>query len=189
LNKKDAGVTNNTTDDPSLCASLSSNGICLTPQKNALNRIRRSGIVKKDYSIDNRQYLEKRSKTFYQNQYSYLVKGDPSAKPGSANSIENTYSNGCRDVVYKPNNSNFACQGAVSSSSLILRKKYVAITSNASKYLMPYGAAVSDAMAYSISDSVYTYKNKFAFPTKITPMSRKNTNTMQFCENVRSKVI
>ena len=189
LNKKDAGITNNTTDNPSLCASFSSNGICLTPQKNALNRIRTSGIIKKDYSIDNRQYLEKRCMTFHQNQFSYLVNGDASTKPGSARSSGNTYSNGCRDVVYKPNNSEFACQGAVSSSSLILRKKYIAITTNANKYLMPYGAAVSDAMTYGISDSVYTYKNKFAFPTKITPISKKNTHTMQFCANVRSKVL
>jgi hypothetical protein len=187
LNKKDAGVTNNKTDNTSLCSSLSSNGICLTTQKNALNRIRTSGIIKKEYSTDTRQYLEKRCKTFHQSQYNYLVKGDDTSKPGSATSSNNTYSSGCMNVVYKPNNSEFACQGAVSSSSLILRKKYVAVTGNANKYLIPYGSAVSDAMTYGVSDSIYTYKNKFAFPTKMTPLSRKNTDVIQFCANFRSK--
>lgn len=81
--------------DRGLCESFSSNGICLNTQKNALNRIRTSGIIKNNYSVNNKQYLEKRCMTFQQNQSGYLVKGDSSSKPGSATSVDNIYSNGC----------------------------------------------------------------------------------------------
>jgi hypothetical protein len=121
--------------------------------------------------MDNKQYLEERRKTFYQNQFGHLVNSEH-----------------CNEVIFKPNNSSFSTQGAVTSSSLILRKKYTAITKNADKYLLPYGSAVSNAMTYGVSESVYTYKNKFAFPTKKTPTSKKNTDTMNFCVNYRSKV-
>jgi hypothetical protein len=115
-------------------------------------------------------------------------------KPGTAASSLNIYTTqqnvktiGCepKQVVYKPKNSQFAQNGAVSSSSLIARKKYNTITSNAHEYLLPYGAAVADAMSYGISDSIYTYKNKIAFPTKITPRFNKFSDSVTFCENFK----
>lgn len=172
------------------------NGVCFSPQNNAKKRIRTSGIIKHDYNMDTRQYLQRRNLSFEQNQYQFLQMGDSAVKPGSGASLLNTYyaqqnikPDECNKtlVVYKPNNSQFAQNGAVSSSSLICRKKYNAITSNANEYSLPYGVAVANAMSYGISDTNYTYKNKIAFPTKITPKSNKFTDTMIFCKNVKSQ--
>ena len=171
-------------------------GVCFSPQQNAKNRIRTSGIIKNNYNMDTKQYLQRRNISFEQNQYNYLQNGNTAVKPGSAASLSNTYTaqsnnptNTCpsKPVVYKPTNSQFAQNGAVSSSSLLARKKYNTITSNAHEYLLPYGAAVADAMSYGISDSVFTYKNKLAFPTRKTPRFNKYTDTTTFCENVKTQ--
>jgi hypothetical protein len=147
-------------------------------QTNAVKRIRTSGIINKNYNADTNQYLQRRKISFQQSQNNYLESGNINSKPGTIESHNNIYTNG---YIYKPNNSQFACQGSVSSSALIERKKYNTITSNAGKSILPFGSAVANAMAYGISDSIFTYKNKLAFPTKITPISKKNTETMQFC--------
>jgi hypothetical protein len=146
LNKKETGLKDN----------CSSTNIYFNPQENALKRIRRSGIIKGDYSVDHTQYLNSRKISFQQNTFHY----------------END------NVIYKPNNDNFACEGAVSSSSFLLRKKFNTIRTNTNKLLKPYGPAVSNAMAYGIADSISTYKNKFAFPTKLTPTFKKYSDVM-----------
>lgn len=183
-----------TYDDKNYC-SIAENGVCFSPQQNAKRRIRTSGVIKNNYNMDTKQYLQRRNLSFEQNQYNFLQSGDSAVKPGSAASLLNVYTmqssptSDCLQnakVVYKPKNSQFAQNGAVSSSSLIARKKYNTITSNAHEYLLPYGAAVADAMSYGISDSVYTYKSKLAFPVKRTPMVNKHSTTMTFCENVLS---
>ena len=172
------------------------NSVIFTPQENARRRVRTSGIIKQSYSLDTKQYLQRRNISFEQNTYHFLRNGDSTSKPGTLASSSNVYatqsnfSTDCpsnHEVIYKPTNAKFAQDGAVSSSSLIARKKYIAITDNAHKYLKPFGAAVADAMAYGISDSVYTYKSKIAFPTRITPISKKNTTTMHFCSNFTSR--
>lgn len=176
--------------------SCGNGGVCFSPQQNAKNRIRTSGIIKNNYNMDTKQYLQRRNISFEQNQYNFLQNGNAAVKPGSAASLLNTYTaqsnnptNTCpaKPVVYKPTNSQFAQNGAVSSSSLLARKKYNTITSNAHEYLLPYGAAVADAMSYGISDSVFTYKNKLAFPTRKTPRFNKYTETTTFCENVKTQ--
>lgn len=186
----DAKVINGPTD----CVCV--DNVTFTPQQNAKRRIRTSGIIKPSYNLDTKQYLQRRNISFDQNTYHYLRNGDSTSKPGTSGSTSNVYamqaniSTDCSanvGVVYKPTNAKFAQNGAVSSSSLITRKKYIAITDNAHKYLKPFGAAVADAMAYGISDSVYTYKSKIAFPNKITPVSKKNTTTLHFCENFTSR--
>jgi hypothetical protein len=195
------GITNNsliTTMDVKVDGNENcGSGVCFSPQQNAKNRIRTSGIIKNNYNMDTKQYLQRRNISFEQNQYNYLQNGNAAVKPGSAASLLNTYAtqssnnttNNCppKQVVYKPSNSQFAQNGAVSSSSLLARKKYNTITSNAHEYLLPYGAAVADAMSYGISDSVFTYKNKLAFPTKKTPRFNKYTDTTTFCENVKTQ--
>lgn len=157
-------------------------------QQNALNRIRNTNRIKPNYCVDTNQYLQKRGMSIEQNQYNYLRKGDSTVKPGTLKSISNVYDGQISDcltneVVYKPNNAKFACQGSVTSSSRLLRKKLDTITTNASKSLLPYGTAVANAMQYGISDSIFTFKNKFAFPTKKTPTANKYSSTMQCCTN------
>jgi hypothetical protein len=173
--------------------TIDKNGVCFSPQQDAKKRIRTSGIIKNNYNMDTKQYMQRRNITFEQNQYNFLQSGNSAVKPGSAGSLLNMYTmqsstvTDCvpKQVVYKPNNSQFAQNGAVSSSSLLARKKYNTITSNANEYSLPYGVAVANAMSYGVSESAHTYKSKLAFPVKMTPKSNKYSNTMTFCENVK----
>lgn len=73
-------------------------------------------------------------------------------------------------ITYKPNNNRFDNQGAVSSSTRILREKYDAITTNGSLFADPLGKEVANAMAYSVSEYVYTKKDKLGYPLRSTPV-------------------
>lgn len=73
-------------------------------------------------------------------------------------------------MIYKPNNSQFAVQGAVSGSSFILRKKYDTITDVASKLQSAYGSATANALAYGVSEDQYTLKKQIGYPIKKTPV-------------------
>jgi hypothetical protein len=77
-------------------------------------------------------------------------------------------------VTYKPNNSQFAQQGAVSSSSLIQRVKYDTITNAAATCTPIYGTAVANALAYGVSENAYTLKDKIGYPNKKTPIVTKD---------------
>lgn len=60
-----------------------------------------------------------------------------------------SYSSTCSKVFYKPNNCQFAQQGAVSSSSRILRLKLNTINTNAKYVGNSYGTSASTELAYS----------------------------------------
>jgi len=87
---------------------------------------------------------------------------------------------------YKPNNSQFAVQGAVSGSNLILRKKYDTITDAGAKMKAAYGSATASAMAYGVSDQQYTLKQKMGFPLTQTPVICKYTGEVG-CINSSSR--
>ena len=72
-------------------------------------------------------------------------------------------------LYYKPNNYQFAQQGAVSSSDLIVRKRYNTITDAASSYRTSYGLHVANALAYGVPANGYTVKDKYGYPNKSTP--------------------
>ena len=74
-------------------------------------------------------------------------------------------------VYYKPNNHQYAQQGAVSSSSRITRLKYNAITSTASTYrnASGYGSHVANALAYGVPINGYTIMDKIGYPLPKTP--------------------
>jgi hypothetical protein len=76
---------------------------------------------------------------------------------------------------YKPNNSQFGVQGAVSGSSLILRKKYDTITDSAAKLKSAYGTATANALAYGVKDQQYTLKTQMGYPLTKTPVICKYT--------------
>ena len=95
----------------------------LSTQQNARNRTRTCGIINKNYSTDTKQYLKKQGISFEQNQFNYLRSNGQ-----YEGQISETQNN--NNVIYKPNNSQFACDGSVDSSSYILRKKYNTITTN-----------------------------------------------------------
>jgi len=75
---------------------------------------------------------------------------------------------------YKPNNYQFAQQGAVSSSDLIARRRYNTITDAAASYRTSYGLHVANALAYGVPANGYTIKDKIGYPNKSTPSVGKN---------------
>src|SRR6056300_145036 len=72
-------------------------------------------------------------------------------------------------VYYKPNNYQYAQQGAVSASSRITRLKYNAITDSASSYRNSFGPHVANALAYGVPANGYTVKDKLGYPLPKTP--------------------
>jgi len=185
VNILDPTLPNNTYELPGKCKAMTQNGMCNDVATNALNRVRTSGIVKKNYYTSTKQYLESRCQSFQQNQYNFLRKGDAAAKPGENASLSNKYganqsasycrtSAGCvAPVYYKPNNSEFAQQGGVSASSQIARLKYNTITNNGGLFTRAYGPATGNALAYGGSDQTYTIKDKIGFPLTKTPIISK----------------
>lgn len=83
-------------------------------------------------------------------------------------------------VYYKPNNPQFAQQGAVTSSSKIARKRYDTITNSASSYRTAFGLHVANALAYGVPANGYTIKDKLGYPNKSTPKVT-TTGEMRLC--------
>jgi hypothetical protein len=88
-------------------------------------------------------------------------------------------------VYYKPSNSQFGVQGAVSSSDRILRKKYDTITTVGSSFRTAYGAQTADALAYGVSDYGYTIKDKIGVEAKKIPKFSQYSNIMKVCSSRR----
>ena len=88
-------------------------------------------------------------------------------------------------VYYKPNNHQYAQQGAVSSSSRITRLKYNAITSTASTYrnASGYGSHVANALAYGVPINGYTIMDKIGYPLPKTP-TFTSTGEQRNCSKV-----
>jgi hypothetical protein len=177
---------------------------CLSAQNNALRRVRSSGIIKRSFNTNKNinnlkyytnsdQYLDSRNKTFQQNEYHFLRKGDVTSVPGTAAATDNVYASNtvanCSGnpltsayvpVYYKPSNSKFAQQGGVSASSQIQRRKYDTITDAGSKLQTTFGKETANALAYSTTDSsIYSLKQKVGYPNKQTPTFSKVTGELK----------
>jgi len=85
---------------------------------------------------------------------------------------------------YKPSNSKFAQQGAVSASARLLRKKYDTITTAANTLRTPLGIAAANAMSYGVSEDPYTVKDQLGYPNTKYPIS---TNNKMTCVSEKSK--
>jgi len=167
----------------------------LSIQENARRRVRSSGMmrprfkentIQSDNYASSGQYLHSRNKTFQQNQFSNLRKGDSSAIPGTTASQDNKYASNtiqyCDSssnltnyvpVYYKPNNSKFAQQGAVDSGCRLTRLKYDTITSAGNSMRVAYGPSTANALAYGVPSNGYTIKDKIGYPNKCTPIFPK----------------
>ena len=86
-------------------------------------------------------------------------------------------------IYYKPNNPQFAVQGAVSSGDLINRKKYDTVTSVGASFRSAYGNATANALAYGSSMYGYTLKDKIGYPNKKVPTYSRGKNQMVECES------
>jgi len=186
--------TNNTTAK-AVCNTF------LSTEANALRRVRSSGMIKRKfntsanndtYYTSTAQYLNSRNLSFQQNQYFHIRTGDATVKPGSSQAVRNIYQangiNHCNNpsqnyvpIYYKPNNSQFGRQGAVSSGDLIARKKYNTITTAASSFRTAYGNQTANALAYGIPDYGYTIKDKIGYPLKNTPKISKYSTILRKC--------
>jgi len=82
-------------------------------------------------------------------------------------------------MYYKPSNTRFAVQGAVSSSDRVTRVKYDTITRNGLSYQIPYGQEVAHALAYGVPGNAYTLKDKYGYPNKKTPVLCKSSQTVR----------
>ena len=180
---------------------------CLSAQNNARRRVRSSGMIVRKFNViknndtyytNTNQYLDSRNKTFTQNTYHMLRQGNATNLPGTAGALSNVYASNtishCKDsnndalktayvpVYYKPNNSRFAEQGAVSSSARILRLKYDTVTDAGAKLKSAFGKATSNAFAYSTTDSsIATLKSKTGYPNKKTPRFAPHTGSLVAC--------
>lgn len=95
----DINMTTNKYELPTSFCNSSTN--CMNHANNARKRVRSSGMVSKkfnpaknndQYYTDTTQYLKSRNRTFEQNQFNYIRQGDPTAKPGTSNALNNLYS-------------------------------------------------------------------------------------------------
>ena len=82
------------------CETYENCSVVLSPEENARNRVRSSGMIKRkfvDGTLNDRyyttssQYLSSRNRTFAQNQYNYIRQGDSTAKPGTSLASANVY--------------------------------------------------------------------------------------------------
>jgi hypothetical protein len=87
-----------------------------------------------------------------------------------------------RRIYYKPSNSQFGVQGAVSSSDRITRKKYDTITTVGSSFRSAFGAQTANALAYGSSAYGYTLKERIGYDAKRTPIFSKYSDEMKQCE-------
>ena len=87
-------------------------------------------------------------------------------------------------VYYKPSNTRFAVQGAVSSSDRVTRVKYDTITRNGLSYQIPFGQEVAHALAYGVPGNAYTLKDKYGYPNKKTPVLCKSSQTVRCVEKL-----
>tara|TARA_B100000902_G_scaffold396591_2_gene458049 strand:- start:1680 stop:2447 length:768 start_codon:yes stop_codon:yes gene_type:complete len=137
-----------------------------------------STIVKKNYYTDSRAYMRSRCRTYDQN----TSIGEKKVGSVNAYNATNCYDpSGCsinKSVIYKPNNTGFATQGAVSSGSRLLKLKVETITRNANSF-SAYGHAAQNAGRYNgNSTAPYFLKSK---ENKCTPSRFHRNGKMTMC--------
>ena len=100
----------------------------VTAQQKALRMVRSATTnISKDYYNTHAQYMQNRCQTYEQKIFNFAEQ--QGAKPGSPESLTNTYyaqcypndDRACKKVIYKPNNYKYATQGGVSSSARTYR--------------------------------------------------------------------
>lgn len=93
--------------------------------------VRRSAntIINKKFCWNSKQYLQSRCKTYDQNNQIGTIVEKPEYLSGACvNDCQNKH------VIYKPSNTQFSCQGGVSSSSRIAKLKYDTIRYSQNTY-------------------------------------------------------
>ena len=131
---------------------------CSTP-------IRRSGstVVKKNYYQNHSKYLQSKCKTYESNSTLGAQNSNGTYKSAKCSSL---YTKCNKPVVYKPSNSGFSTQGAVSASAHLLKKRKAAITNNSASLKTVYGNNFVQREAYYPGESGYMIKYVKGDPEK-----------------------
>lgn len=87
-------------------------------------------------------------------------------------------------VYYKPNNAQYAKQGAVDSSARITRKIYDTLTTVGAKLRTPQGSVITNTLAYRVPTSTFAYIKDSGkpFPVKLTPKINKYNGQLIKCQ-------
>jgi hypothetical protein len=139
--------------------------ICCTKPNNII----RSAVtlLSKAYYTDSKAYLKSRCKLYSQKQSIQDISGNnygtptnpayPSDSPTGSQVFNTTncaypYLNGtsnlCTKTIYKPNNAQFATQGAVDNGTRLAKLKYDTITKNGNSFRSAFGAQSANAGKY-----------------------------------------
>jgi hypothetical protein len=181
----------------------------LSQEDNARRRVRSSGMDRpkyientgqKKYYSSTAEYLHSRNKQHSQNQFHNLQgaydENDPTNNKYRTSTLTHCKNDGSSNYVpvhYKPNNSKFAQQGAVDSSSRLARLKLDTITKSGATYRVAFdkygaGNATANALAYGVPANGYTIKDKLGYPNKRTPIVKTcstNAGPRMYCSSTR----
>jgi hypothetical protein len=140
-------------------------GCC--PENNIIRSARTN--ISKAYCSSTKQYLQSRCMTYDQKLSVNKIPGDN--YPDTSANTNNSYAtnscpqNGpksCNTTIYKPNNTQFATQGAVSSSTRLLKLQVDTITKNGNSLRSAWGDEGANAGKYQgTSVTPYFLKNKY----------------------------
>lgn len=150
--------------------------ICGTPE----NKVIKSAVTKlsKSYYTDSRSYLKSRCKLYEQKQATNKVSGNTYFDSNGTALYPNNSSSGpqvyrtnncskdtsqgdCNITIHKPNNRQFATQGAVESGTRLMKLKYDTITKNGASFMNAFGSEGANAGRYhGTSESPYFLKSK-----------------------------
>ena len=161
--------------------------ISCTPEANVIKPA--STILSKAYYTTHEAYMKSRTNTYSQKLLTAPIQGTndnyydangqlkwPSDSPTGSQVYATTdpYNpqstrtcNGRKSgtTIFKPNNRQYACQGAVDSSTRLERLKQNTVNTNAASLKASFGAEGSSACAYrGISDTPYFLKSKYQPP-------------------------
>ena len=168
--------------------------ICCSQAKKSRDKTRSSTLLSKSYYTDTKSYLKSRCNLFEQKQsiqqkadntYTSNIIGENSTQ-FTTNNCTNPYytgrANKCQNVTYyNPNNTQFAIQGAVDSSTRIAKLNYNTITKNGASFNSAKGAQYATSGKYhGESFSRYFVKNKFSPPLVWKRNGDKNDCSNQF---------
>jgi len=162
--------------------------VACNPQNNIIKSA--TTLLSKNYYTDSRAYLKSRCRLYNQKLSANPVPGityfnanhtpvQPSNSPtGSQVRLTQDCPQSCQQTplcqqpsgkvytIYKPNNYQFAVQGAVSSSTRIDRLKYNTITNNGNSFYSAWGWEGANAGKYQgTSTAPYFLKSKYQKPT------------------------